>query len=150
MSSSSRAGQNTAPCCFFSYPVLKAKASYIRLSIQGNKTEELHVWSEQGTEPVGRSHSLTSSPGRQESTHFVFSLIWGKGNTQWVKPAGLDTYSPAAFESALGFLYFKAILDSYKFSRAVRKRSSGVSQWAATYFIKLLHSVHYIIFIYYF
>lgn len=60
----------------------------------------------------------------------MLSLILEKGNMQRVKNL-LDltlTHSPRDYGSALGFLYFKAIVDSYKFSRAVRKRSLDMPQ----------------------
>lgn len=78
----------------------------------GNKTE-LSVWSNQDTEAVGRQHSFYCNPGRQQNTDLYAFTYPREGNMQLVKPAGLDTYSPGEYASALGFLYFKATVDSY-------------------------------------
>lgn len=78
---------------------------------------------------MGRPHSfLSQQPRKAESTDLLLSLILEEGTVQQVKPAGLNTYSPGDYRSALGLLYFKVIADSYKFSRAVRKRSLDMPQ----------------------
>lgn len=76
----------------------------------------------------GQGTFLSQQPRKAESTDFLLSLILEKGTVQPVKTAGLDTYSPGDYGSALGFFYFKVIADSYKFSRAVRKRSLAMTQ----------------------
>lgn len=77
---------------------------------------------------MGKGTLLSQQPRKAESADFLLSLILEKGTVQQVKAAGLDTYSPGDYGSALGFLYFKVIADSYKFSRAARKRSLDMPQ----------------------
>lgn len=72
--------------------------------------------------------TLLHSSQEGENTDFLLSLILEKGIVQQVKAAGLNTYSPGDYGSALGFLYFKVVADSYKFSRAGRKRSLDMPQ----------------------